>query len=85
MATQARVRGEEMTSEEGMQAMPGTKAAEETTNGVNGTATTNGEGATFSVPVREQEKQDDDPNDQLEQEMRQAAGPPGDGDVSMTG
>lgn len=46
----------------------------------------NGQGAPFSVPLHIDERhRHDDPNDQLELEMRQAATPRRDGDVHMTG
>lgn len=77
-ATQARLRGDKMTSEDGTQAT----LEKHTTNG--DTAPANGEGSTFSVPLRGDDKdRQEDPNEQLEQEMRQHAG--ADGDVSMTG
>ncbi len=77
-ATQARLRGEKVGSDEGVQAPPQQPTANGNTNVV-----VNGDGATFSVPIRADERQDD-PNDQLEQEMRQA-GAPRDNDVSMSG
>ncbi|XWW95401.1 hypothetical protein V2A60_003359 [Cordyceps javanica] len=65
-ATQARLRGENVTSEEGLQ------STQEHANG-NGGVFVNGDRATFSVPLRSEDKYD--PNDQLELEMRQAAEP----------
>ncbi|KAK3182387.1 DNA-directed DNA polymerase epsilon, subunit C [Lecanicillium sp. MT-2017a] len=77
-ATQARLRGEKVGPDEGMQA----PVQQPTANG-NANVVSNGDGATFSVPIRADERQED-PNDQLEQEMRQA-GTPRDNDVSMSG
>lgn len=77
-ATQARMRGENISADDGLQS---TQDAA-TTNG-NSTTLVNGDASTFSVPLRIDDKHDD-PNDQLEQEMRQAAGP-NDHDVSMSG
>lgn len=78
IATQARLRGEEIGLEQGHQA----PSAEPTTNGDNN-ALANSNGDMFSVPIRADDRHDD-PNDQLEQEMRQA-GAPRDNDVSMSG
>ncbi len=75
-ATQARLRGENVTSDEGLQ------STQEPANGNDSVALANGDNATFSVPLRIDDKYD--PNDQLEMEMRQAAEPK-DHDVSMGG
>jgi len=77
-ATQARLRGDDVGLEQGHQG----QSAEPTTNGDNN-AMVNGAGEMFNVPIRADDRQDD-PNDQLEQEMRQA-GAPRDNDVSMSG
>lgn len=78
LATQAKLRGDKMTSEDGLQSTLDAS----TTNGTAAPAATNGDGSTFSVPLRMDDR--DDPNDQLELEMRQAA-QPHDGDVEMRG
>ncbi len=74
-ATQARLRGENVTTEEGLQ------STQEQPNG-NDSVLSNGDNTTFSVPLRIEDK--NDPNDQLEMEMRQAA-EPRDHDISMGG
>ncbi|KAJ4164930.1 hypothetical protein LMH87_006583 [Akanthomyces muscarius] len=74
-ATQARLRGENVTTEEGLQ------STQEQPNG-NDSVLSNGDNTTFSVPLRIEDKYD--PNDQLEMEMRQAA-EPRDHDISMGG
>lgn len=76
-ATQARLRGEK-TAE--------AKSPAVKTPVANGTSKSivNGNGSPFTVTPRTEERQDD-PNAQLELEMRQAAGQTRDGDVTMTG
>ncbi|KAF7543515.1 hypothetical protein G7Z17_g10677 [Cylindrodendrum hubeiense] len=76
-ATQARLRGEKTADER-----PPTAK----TPVANGTSKSivNGNGSPFNVTPRTEERQDD-PNAQLELEMRQAAGQNRDGDVAMTG
>lgn len=75
-ATQARLRGENVASNEGLQ------PTQEPATG-NDSVLENGDHTTFSVALRIDDKQYD-PNDQLELEMRQAA-EPRDHDVSMGG
>lgn len=77
-ATQARLRGENLTSDAGLQS-----TQEATSTNGNSSVLVNGDASTFSVPLRIDDRQDD-PNDQLELEMRQAAAPK-DSDVSMSG
>ncbi|KND88488.1 DNA polymerase epsilon subunit C [Tolypocladium ophioglossoides CBS 100239] len=82
-ATQARLRGDK--SPENRPAS--SHAARPTANGNGSKATiVNGEGAPFSVPLRADDRADD-PNEQLELEMRQAAAGRSshDGDVPMSG
>lgn len=79
-ATQAKLRGDKMTSEDGLQA---TLDASTTNGTAAAPAATNGEGSTFSVPLRNDDRPDD-PNEQLELEMRQAAHTQDD-DVEMRG
>ncbi|PNY25564.1 DNA polymerase epsilon subunit C [Tolypocladium capitatum] len=82
-ATQARLRGDET----GEDRPASSHAATPVANG-NGAkaAIVNGEGAAFCVPLRVDDRPDD-PSQQLELEMRQAAagGPCDDGDVQMSG
>lgn len=73
-ATQAKLRGDKAATEEAPAPTNGTPAA-----------TTNGEGSTFSVPLRVDARGDEDPNEQLELEMRQASQTEADGDVEMRG
>ncbi|KAH7160266.1 histone-fold-containing protein [Dactylonectria estremocensis] len=78
-ATQARLRGENNANERPPTAK--TPVANGTSKSiVNG----NSNGSPFAVTPRTEERQDD-PNAQLELEMRQAAGQTRDGDVTMTG
>ncbi|GAB0138613.1 hypothetical protein EsDP_00006839 [Epichloe bromicola] len=78
-ATRARLRGEKVA--DAVPSMP----ARDTTNGIaDGNVTVSREGglSAFTVPLRIEERED--PNDQLELEMRQASGTR-DGDVRMSG
>ncbi|OAA68841.1 Histone-fold protein [Cordyceps fumosorosea ARSEF 2679] len=65
--TQARLRGENVTSDEGLQS-----TQDAPPNG-NGNTFVNGDRAAFSVALRSDDRYE--PNDQLELEMRQAAEP----------
>ncbi|KAH0600527.1 hypothetical protein MHUMG1_01525 [Metarhizium humberi] len=84
LATQARLRGDLKIPEERPESSPQVSA---TTNGGGGNPIVNGSvssGVAFTVPLRNDDRQSgDDPNEQLEMEMRQATGR--DGDVRMTG
>ncbi|ATY63944.1 CBF NF-Y family transcription [Cordyceps militaris] len=75
LARQAHLRGENVTSDEGLQ------ATQEMANG-SSSVRVNGDRASFTLALRSDDRYD--PNDQLELEMRQAA-EPRNHDVSMGG
>ncbi|KAK2595942.1 hypothetical protein QQS21_006537 [Conoideocrella luteorostrata] len=78
-ATQARLRGEKVPEPTTL-ASP--QAATPAANGHGSSLIFNGQGSAFTVPLRIDERED--PNEQLELEMRQASGTRN-GDVSMSG
>lgn len=86
--TQARLRGEKPIDELLPDSSHAASATAPLANGIGAAdaAIVNGEGLTFRMPRRADDRADD-PNDQLELEMRQAelVGPSGDPDVNMSG